>query len=147
MTFQWFAYYRIICTDLSWLFKFPLLVEDLDNTLEAPVERMSPKGDTDPEPCKQEVWVVLFAEFFNIPKNYKNNTYSLWLSVFFRTMWMLLHLLSTMGALALSQAWATKALRLLIIIAALWCWVLAPLLQPLLMHPSALTHHSWLPWS
>ncbi|XP_038568179.1 LOW QUALITY PROTEIN: centrosomal protein of 192 kDa [Micropterus salmoides] len=28
--------------------------EDLDKTLEAPGERMSPKGDTDPEPCKQE---------------------------------------------------------------------------------------------
>ncbi|XP_032374126.1 centrosomal protein of 192 kDa isoform X3 [Etheostoma spectabile] len=29
--------------------------EDLDKTLEAPGERMSPKGDTDPEPCEQEV--------------------------------------------------------------------------------------------
>ncbi|XP_035528184.1 centrosomal protein of 192 kDa [Morone saxatilis] len=28
--------------------------DDLDKTLEAPGERMSPKGDTDPEPCKQE---------------------------------------------------------------------------------------------
>ncbi|XP_008290130.1 centrosomal protein of 192 kDa isoform X2 [Stegastes partitus] len=28
--------------------------EDLDKTLEAPAERMSPKGDTDPAPCEQE---------------------------------------------------------------------------------------------
>ncbi|KAG8010342.1 hypothetical protein GBF38_014620 [Nibea albiflora] len=28
--------------------------EDLDKTLEGPGERMSPKGDTHPEPCKQE---------------------------------------------------------------------------------------------
>uniref|UniRef100_UPI003AACF527 centrosomal protein of 192 kDa n=1 Tax=Centroberyx gerrardi TaxID=166262 RepID=UPI003AACF527 len=28
--------------------------EDLDKTLEAPGERMSPKGDTDPEPCEKE---------------------------------------------------------------------------------------------
>ncbi|XP_068998191.1 centrosomal protein of 192 kDa isoform X2 [Embiotoca jacksoni] len=28
--------------------------EDLDKTLEAPGERMSPKGDTDPQPCVQE---------------------------------------------------------------------------------------------
>ncbi|XP_070768017.1 centrosomal protein of 192 kDa [Enoplosus armatus] len=28
--------------------------EDLDKTLEAPGERMSPKGDTDPGPCQQE---------------------------------------------------------------------------------------------
>ncbi|KAM3873483.1 LOW QUALITY PROTEIN: centrosomal protein of 192 kDa [Diretmus argenteus] len=28
--------------------------EDLDKTLEAPGERMSPKGDTDPEPCVEE---------------------------------------------------------------------------------------------
>uniref|UniRef100_UPI0037E7D549 centrosomal protein of 192 kDa n=1 Tax=Semicossyphus pulcher TaxID=241346 RepID=UPI0037E7D549 len=28
--------------------------EDLDKTLEAPCERMSPKDDTDPEPCAQE---------------------------------------------------------------------------------------------
>ncbi|KAM9353963.1 centrosomal protein of 192 kDa [Symphorus nematophorus] len=32
--------------------------EDLDKTLEAPGERMSPKGDTDPEPCKQEEHAV-----------------------------------------------------------------------------------------
>ncbi|XP_070822984.1 centrosomal protein of 192 kDa [Chaetodon trifascialis] len=35
--------------------------EDLDKTLEAPGERMSPKGDTDPEPCKQEDLAVRAA--------------------------------------------------------------------------------------
>lgn len=32
-----------------------LLAEDLDRTLEAPGERMSPKGDTNPQPCAKEV--------------------------------------------------------------------------------------------
>ncbi|XP_049439244.1 centrosomal protein of 192 kDa isoform X3 [Epinephelus fuscoguttatus] len=35
--------------------------EDLDKTLEAPGERMSPKGDTDPEPCDQEDHTVRAA--------------------------------------------------------------------------------------
>ncbi|KAM7420154.1 hypothetical protein PAMA_014729 [Pampus argenteus] len=35
--------------------------EDLDKTLEAPAERMSPKGDTDPEPCEQEDHTVRVA--------------------------------------------------------------------------------------
>lgn len=39
-----------------------LLAEDLDKTLEGPGERMSPKGDTDPEPCKQEVQSSLYVD-------------------------------------------------------------------------------------
>ncbi|XP_070691086.1 centrosomal protein of 192 kDa isoform X2 [Pempheris klunzingeri] len=35
--------------------------EDLDKTLEAPGERMSPKGDTDPEPCEQEDHAIAAA--------------------------------------------------------------------------------------
>ncbi|XP_053182298.1 centrosomal protein of 192 kDa [Scomber japonicus] len=35
--------------------------EDLDKTLEAPGERMSPKGDTDPAPCAQEDHTVRVA--------------------------------------------------------------------------------------
>ncbi|XP_044216252.1 centrosomal protein of 192 kDa isoform X2 [Thunnus albacares] len=35
--------------------------EDLDKTFEAPGERMSPKGDTDPEPCEQEDHTVRVA--------------------------------------------------------------------------------------
>ncbi|XP_044065404.1 centrosomal protein of 192 kDa isoform X2 [Siniperca chuatsi] len=35
--------------------------EDLDKTLEAPGERVSPKGDTDPEPCEQEDHTVKTA--------------------------------------------------------------------------------------
>ncbi len=39
-----------------------IFAEDLDKTLEAPGERMSPKGDTNPEPCERKV--VFFLVFF-----------------------------------------------------------------------------------
>lgn len=68
-------------------------------------------------------------------------------SLLFRVIRIELHCLTTVRALALSQIWVTKAACPLTIIAAIWCWVSAQLLQPLLMRPSALTHRSWQPWS
>lgn len=145
----------LIVNDLHWTFLTiiydPLLVEDLDKTLEAPGERMSPKGDTDPEPCEQEVQgsfscvdIWIYTRMFTCTALWLSNIKSLLL---FRTMRLELHCLTTVRALALSQAWPTKAPCPLTIIAAIWCWVSARLLQPLLMRPSALTHRSWLPWS
>lgn len=70
---------------------------------------MSPKGDTDVEPCEQEVQGLFGYVDISI-----SQCTAVWLSdikplLLFRTIPLELHYLTTVRALALIQAWVTKA--------------------------------------
>lgn len=62
----------MFCSFLCFSAYTHLLAEELDKTLEAPGERMSPKGTTDVDSCKKEVCRFppppLFNDILNILK-------------------------------------------------------------------------------
>lgn len=120
-----------------------LPAEDLDKTLDAPSQRMPPKGDTSPEPSESQVHECFIALYHYLGTK---SIYDMTSSVF-RTILSALLCLNTVKPQHLSQVWETKVLCPLTVTAVSWCLVSAPLLQPLRMHPSAPTRRSWPPWS
>lgn len=98
--------FSLECLHLFVFFFF--FAEDLDKTLEAPPERVSPKGDPNPEPHKREVQLYFMLFNKNLPFT-AAWLFNIKLISPFRNMQGEQHCLMLSRAPSLGQPWLTKA--------------------------------------